>query len=171
MLVRPRRSATIRTRLDMPGAMERLSALVAAPPPEGVARFLSKGHFLGGSVGTSSFNVDYRYHNPKNPQTYTVEGALEDTGEWRVVHLTITAHDPWIAWWMLPLIALLAGLGTYGRARPGAGVLLFLFVVAVVAAANLLYIPDRVAERVSALVASAVRGSVLRGGQWITPPD
>jgi hypothetical protein len=48
---------------------------------------------------------------------------------------------------------------------------LFLFVVAVVAAANLVYIPDKVLGRVSALVASAVRGSVLRGAQWMTPPD
>ena len=41
MLVRPRRTATIRTRLDARTVMERLSALVTAPPPEGLDRFLA----------------------------------------------------------------------------------------------------------------------------------
>ena len=172
MLVRPRRTATIRTRLDGPAVMERLSALVAAPVPEGMSRLMAKGYFLGGgSVATSDFNVEYHFNNLKNAQTYTVDGVLEETPEWRVLRLTLTARDPWIAWWMLVLIALVSAVATLGGARTGAGVMLFLFVVAVVAVANLFYIPDVVADRVSRQVASAVRGSILRNGQWMVPPD
>ena len=48
---------------------------------------------------------------------------------------------------------------------------MLIFVLGVMAFANLLYIPDAVTNRVSGLLAHALRGSVRQGNQWVVPGD
>jgi hypothetical protein len=170
MFIRPCRSATIRTRLDAAEIRERLSSLAAEPPPEGGSAFFAHGYVLGGSVGARDFHLDYKFNSAKNPQTYSVHGAVEETRDWRILRLKLTAHAPWFSKWELGGLVLFLAFSLYTREIPPAGAAsLALFVMALYAGANLFYIPDVVTNRVSSLVAAQVRGSVRQGRQWIVP--
>ena len=171
MFVRACRSATIRTRLDVDSVRERLAALAAQPAPEGMRGFFANGVFEGWEVDAREFRLDYRMPNPKNPQTYAVRGTVQDMRDWRIVRLKLTAHDPWLG-----PIELLFFLGFIAyhvfleELPPRGAVMVLLLVMSVYAFANLLYIPDVVTNRISALIASEVNGSVqLARGGWEVP--
>jgi hypothetical protein len=170
VFVRPCRSATIRTRLDAETVHSRLSVLVNDGAPEGMSRFFADGFFLGGSVGAKDFQLDYRFNSAKNPQTYSVYGRIQETPDWRIVRLKLTAHAPWLSRWEAFFMALYVGFHIYSRQMPaGAGMVIFAFVLAVYAGANLFYIPDVVTNRVSSILASEVRGSVQTSDGWEVP--
>ena len=170
MFVRPCRSATLRTRLDREEIRERLATLAADPPPDGAGIFFAQGFFLGGTVGAQDFHLEYKFNSAKNPQTYSVHGRLEESRDWRLLRLKLTAHAPWVSPWELGALALFLGLSIYfGRIAAGAAVTVALFLMAVYAAANLFYVPDVVTHRVSSLLASQVRGSVKQGREWVVP--
>lgn len=159
VFVRPCRSATIRTRLDGKTVHERLSALAG-----------TAGYFMGGSVGPRDFELTYHFNNHRNPQTYSVYGKVQETPDWRVLRLRLTAYSPWLSRWSLVGLVLYLGFLVYTRdVPPGGAVVLFGFVIAVLAFANLFYIPDVVTSRVSSILASEVRGSVLQRGEWVVP--
>jgi hypothetical protein len=168
--VRPCRSATIRTRLDAEAIRERMSALASEPEPEGFDRMMAHGYFLGGSVGAKDFDIDYRFNSRKNPQTYAVHGKVQETKDWRIVRLKLTAHAPWLSG--LELLFLAGFIVFYiatGELPPRPAIGIFVGVTAVYAIANLLFIPEVVKGRVSGIVASQVSGSVLAGGKWVVP--
>ena len=170
MFVRPCRSATIRTRLDEEAIREQLCAFVDQGSPDGMTRFMAHGYFLGGSVGPREFHLDYKFNSVKNPQKYAVRGRIQDTKDWRVLRLKLTAHAPWLAWYELAALVLFAAFYVHdGRVPPTGAILLVAFVMAIYAAANLLYIPDAVTARVSSMLAFELRGSVLQGGRWVVP--
>jgi hypothetical protein len=171
MNVRPRRSATIRTRLDFEGVRQRLHGFASDGTPDGVDRFLANGYFMGGWVGAREFHLEYRFNSAKNPQTYDVAGTIRDTPDWRIIRLKITAHSPWMGWWGLVVVILYAAFSVYTGEIPAQGVVVVVgLALAFAAFANLLYIPDVVTNRVSALLAGALRGSVLQQGRWVVPP-
>jgi hypothetical protein len=174
MFVRPSRSATVRTRLGREEIHERLAALVAHPPPDGTSAFFAHGYILGGSVSPRDFHLDYQFNSARNPQTYSVQGTVEDTPEWRILRLKLTAQDPWVSKWEVGALLLVLGFSIYGRdVPPGGAVAAALVVVALYVAANLFYVPDMATSRVASLVADQVQGSVRQGSQWVVPegPD
>jgi hypothetical protein len=104
VFVRPCRSATLRSRLDREEIRERLATLAADPPPDGAGLFFAQGFFLGGTV---------KFNSAKNPQTYSVQGRLEESRDWRLLRLRLTAHARWVSPWELGAIALFLGLYVY----------------------------------------------------------
>ena len=171
MNVRPRRSATLRTRLDVEQVRQRVIEVAREGEPDGSEIFISHSYFLGGSVGERDFDLDYRFNSARNPQTYSVVGTIQDTHDWRVVRLKIKAHSPWMGWWVFGGIVLFVAFAVLAEDLPpwggvaGVGV-----AVALAALANLLYVPDVVTSRVCVRLAGALRGSVLQKGKWVVPP-
>ena len=170
MFIRPRRYATLRTRLAPDAVREQLSALTAAEPPGGYDRFMAHGWFLNGRLEGDALAVDYHYHAHKNPQTYAVRATVSETPDWRYVRLRIDAHAPWVEWWIL------LGLGGFvalqsmsGRVGLAGGLGVAGVVLAACALANLVYIPFVVRDRVAAALASELRGSIRQGTHWIVP--
>ena len=170
IFVRPCRSATIRTRLDVDAVRERLTAVATAPAPEGLDALLAKGTFDAWTLGERDFRFDYTVNNPKNRQSYAVKGTIQDARDWRVLRLKLTAHDPWLGRIELGfLVAFILLYVALGEMPPGGAVMVLLFVMAVYAFANLMYIPDVVTGRIAGLLASEINGSVQRGGEWVVP--
>lgn len=171
LFVRPRRQATIRTRLDLEEMRERLAALAAAGEPDGWERFNAHGYFLdGGTVGPSDFVLDYRFNNPKNAQVYSVHGRFEETPDWRYVHIEFEAHEPWMGGWELLGSAAVMAVTVYVRSLPwGAGVGAFAFGTAVWAWANLVYVPHKCCDRAASWIATELSGSVRVGERWVVP--
>lgn len=169
--VRPRRHATVRTRLGLAAVRSRLAALAGLGPPEGWARFRAHGYFLdGGSVGPTDFVLDYRFDNPKNAQVYTVRGAFEETEDWRYVHLAFEAHDPWIGGWELSaMIASAAVLVGLGHLPLVAAACALGFPLAIWAWGNLWFVPGRCCHRAASWIASELSGSVQAGDRWVVP--
>lgn len=165
-----RREATIRTRLDPEAIRERLSALAGEGAPRGWALFRTPGYFVGGTVGERDFTIDYRFMNRKNPQVYAVRGQVHDSGDWRVLHMTLTADRPWLHW--LEIVGIVA-VGCFYVFAGGASLLtaigVTLVLIAFMAIANLLIVPGSVSRRVSSMVAASVDGSVQSGEGWRAP--
>ncbi len=155
----------------MDAVRERLSALAASPPPEGTDRVMAGGFFLGGgAVEGQDLRLSYHFNSAKNAQDYGVRGVLRDTGDWRMIRLTLTARDPWLGPIEMFFLALFLGFHVYFGETPAKGaVVILVAVMALYAIANLLYIPDVVTSRVSDLVASTVNGSVLHRRGWVVP--
>ena len=170
IFVRPCRSATVRTRLDAGGIQERLSVLVN-DRPQGLAWLRAHGTFVGGRVEAKEFTVDYKFNNFKNPQTYAIHGRLEETGEWRILRLRLTAHSPWMSRFELfGLAAVMFFVYIFGRGNGGGALIgFFLVLIGFYAFANLLYIPSSVNRRVAAMVARQIDGDVQRGDAWLAP--
>lgn len=170
VFVRARRSATIRTRLDVETVHERIAALAAEPAAGGMKAFLAHGHFAGWTVEPQDFRFDYTVNNPKNRQSYAVHGTVRDARDWRILRLKLTAHDPWLGRIELGFLAAFTAFYAYsGELPPGFAVFSLLFVMAVYAFANLMYIPDAVTARMAGLIASEVNGSVQSGNDWVVP--
>ena len=171
VLVRPRRTVTIRTRLDLETVRERLSALAAEGEPAGWARFNAHGYFLdGGTVGADGFRLDYRFNNHKHPQVYAVHGTFQETEDWRLVRLELVAQSPWLSVWQLLAMAAGAASTAYFGPVPPIGALLFLGVaVGLAACANLLWVPSVSAGRAAAWLASELSGSFRVGDRWVVP--
>ena len=170
MFVRPSRSATIRTRLDREEIHDRLAALAAHPPPDGTSALFAHGYILGGSVSPRDFHLDYKFNSAKNPQTYSVHGTLEETPDWRILRLKLTAHAPWVSKWEVGALVLFLGVSIYARdMRPGGALAAALLVMAIYAAANLFYVPDAVTQRVSSALAAHLKGSLQQGREWVVP--
>jgi hypothetical protein len=171
VFVRACRSATIRTRLDEEAIRARLSVLVDDPVPDGFGRVLANGYILeGGVVGPREFSLDYRFNSARNPQTYSVHGKVQDTRDWRILRLKLTARDPWLGPVELFFLVLYLALYVFtGEVPPKGAFVILAAVMGLYAAANLLYIPSVVTSRVSCLLASEVHGSVQNGGEWVVP--
>lgn len=171
MFVRPCRSATIRTRLDVDAVRSYLSVLAEEGSPEGVDRLLAHGFFLAGAaVGERDFHFDYRFNSSKNPQTYAVRGTIRDERDWRILRLKLTAHDPWLGPLEAIFLAIFIAFYVFtGEMPPKAAIGIFFGLTGLYAIANLLYIPAVVTARASALLASQVRGSILTGDDWVVP--
>ncbi len=168
MFVRARRSATIRTRLDVEAIRERLSAIARGTPPPG--GFFEKGHFLGGTVGADDFHFDFDFASQKDPQTYTVHGRIQDHQEWRILRLKIVSKGPWMhpLFLVIPAGILLPHLA-YG-VMPEKGLFVaFGVAIAVYAIRNLFFLPDLVTGRVAGEIAAEVNGSVQVGTDWVVP--
>ncbi|HEY2941873.1 MAG TPA: hypothetical protein VGN09_05525 [Vicinamibacteria bacterium] len=171
MPARATRTRTIRTRLEGEALRQRLAALAEEQEPEGARRLLADGFFLAGHVDGQAFDLAYRHNNPRNAQTFDVHGVIDATPDWQILHLRMTAQQPWARWWEIAIwAAVAAGLAVARSIKPGAALVIFAFVNAVYAFANLLYIPDVSAGRIARLVARAVNGSVLENGSWVVPP-
>jgi hypothetical protein len=170
IFVRPCRSATIRTRLDAEAIRERLAFLASEAAPEGFDRLMANGYFLGGYVGPKEFKVDYKFNSSKNPQTYAVHGRVQETKDWRILRLKLTAHSPWLSGIEMVFLAAFVAFYVFtGEMPPGPAVAVFVVVTAIYAFANLMFIPDTVKQRVSSIVAAQVSGSVQIGDQWVVP--
>jgi hypothetical protein len=99
-----------------------------------------------------------------------VRGAIQDERDWRIIRLKLTAHDPWLGRVETLFLAAFTAYHVYlGEVPPKGAVGVLVFVMAVYAVANLLYIPDVVTNRVSALIASEVNGSVQQSRGWVVP--
>ena len=170
IFVRPCRSATIRTRLDAETVRDRLEALAGGGSPEGWDRFMSHGYFLNGRVDAKELHIDYHYNAHRNPQTYAVHGRVQDTRDWRVLRLKMTAHKPWLN---LLETAILLGVAVFymatGEFPPGPALGMVAIVTAIYAFANLMFIPNQVQLRVASMLATQVNGSVQVGDQWVVP--
>lgn len=170
VFVRARRSATIRTRMDVDLVRSRLGDLAASPEPGGMERFTSKGWFTSGWVGEREFRFEYYFNNPKNSQVFDVEGRLVEEPDWRVLRVKMRARNPWLEKWLLVALVFFGGLHVFLEEAPLSAILFVaLFLLLVMFFANYLYIPDVVSRRVAALLASQVRGSVKVGSQWVVP--
>ena len=170
IFVRPCRSATIRTRLDAEAVRDRLSTLAGEGSPEGWDRFMSHGYFLNGRVDVKELHIDYHYNAHRNPQTYAVHGRVQDTKDWRILRLKMTAHSAWLSGIELVILAALLGFWVVtGEKPPAAAVGTLLIVTAVYAFANLLFIPEQVKLRVASMLATQLSGSVQVGDQWVVP--
>jgi hypothetical protein len=169
MFVRPCRSATIRTRLDAKAIRERISFLAGEPPPEGVDRFLSHGYWLNGWVGPTTFDIDYLYNSKHKPR-FAVHGRVQETKDWRILRLKITARAPWLsALELVLLVGFTAFMVATGELPPRGAVASLALVTGIYAFANLLFIPNAVRERVSSMLATQVDGSVRVDGEWVVP--
>ena len=166
VFVRPCRSATIRTRLDPETIRARLAGLADGTEDSGV--IVARGHFLGGGrVDAREFHFDFRLNSAKNAQNYAVHGRVQDTRDWRVLRLKLTAHDRWLAPIELAFLAGFIALHVVFDAMPAGGAVAFLAaLMAMYAFINLLWIPDKVTSRVADIVASTVNGSVQVKGGW-----
>ena len=168
MFVRARRSATVRTRLDVETIRERLGRLARGTPPPG--GLVEKGHFLGGTLGTDDFHLDFRFASAKDPQAYTVHGRIQDHQEWRILRLKVASKDPWMHPWFLVFPVGIVGLHLVYGVMPERGILVaFGVVMAVYAIRNLLFLPDLVTGRVAGEIAATVNGSIKQGDEWVVP--
>lgn len=168
MFVRSRRSAAVRTRLDLETVRERLRRIAGGTPPPG--GFVEKGHFLGGTVGADDFHFDFRFASAKDPQTYTVHGRVQDHRDWRILRLKVVSKDPWMHPLVFVFPAGFLGLHLAYGVWPEEGPLVaFGAVMAVYALKNLFIVPDFVAGRVAGEIAARVNGSVQQGGDWVVP--
>ena len=158
------------TRLDAEAVRERLSALAGEEGPRGWALFRTPGYFIGGTVGEREFTVDYRFMNRKNPQVYAVRGAVQESGDWRLLHMTLTADRPWLHW--LEIVGIVA-VGCFYVFAGGASLVTAIGVtlsfIALMALVNLLIVPGSVSRRVSSMVAARVDGAVQSGEEWRAP--
>jgi hypothetical protein len=170
IFVRPCRSATIRTRLDAQAVHERLVILADEPAPEGWDRMMAHGYFANGRLDDRELRIDYKFNSRRNPQVYAVHAKVQDTKDWRILRIRLTAHAPWLSGIeVLFLAGLLVFYVATGEAPPPAAIATFLVVTAVYAFANLMFIPDQVKARVASIVATQVNGSVLAGDRWVVP--
>ncbi|HET7747519.1 MAG TPA: hypothetical protein VFM29_09485 [Vicinamibacteria bacterium] len=170
VFVRARRSATIRTRSDADFVRAQLTDLAASPEPEGWDRVKAHGYFKSGWVGQRDFHFEYYFNNPKNPHTFDVEGRIVEEPEWRVLRVKLTSQEPWLDRWMLlGMVGMSLFYVFFDDFTVVGMVFLLLFVLLVMLIANFFYIPDVVARRVAALLASEVRGSVKVGSAWVVP--
>jgi hypothetical protein len=169
--VRPRRRALVRTRLDRDAIRARLTALGAEEEPRGLKRFTAHGYFLEGVVvGPSSFVLEYCFNSLRNPQVYAVHATIEESQDWRFVHLELVARDPWTSGWELLAAAAVAACAVYfGPVPPAGGFLMFAIVVAVFACANLLWVPTVSSGRVAAWIADELSGSFRVDRHWVVP--
>ena len=169
---RPHREAQIRTRGSVEEVLGCLRRFVTGPTPAGLQQFLAKGYFSNGTLGDREFQVDYRFNSLRNPQTYVVHGTIEDSPDWRFVRLTIEARTPWLgAWSFVGLVAYAAFQVYVGRLPAGASIFIVAFVIALLALANVLYIPGVAAARIAHRVARELYGSVFENGAWVVPED
>ena len=171
MFVRPCRSATIRTRLDLDAVRARLSGLAAQGTPPGSEVWVSRGFIRpGGSVDAHDFRLDFRLNSARNQQTYAVRGHLQDTNDWRVLRLTLTAHDPWLSRVELFFLVVFTGLyAVTGEMPPGGAIAALLGLMALYAFVNLLWVPDMVTGRVTGILATELNGSIQRRDEWVVP--
>jgi hypothetical protein len=168
VFVRARRSATIRTRLDVETIRERLSALARGTTPPG--GLVEKGHFLGGTVGADDFHFDFHFASQKDPQTYTVHGRIQDHLEWRILRLKVVAKGPWMHPLILVVPAGVVGVHlAFGFLPEKAFVVSCGVVLVIYALRNLLFLPDLVTGRVAGEIAATVSGSVQQGKGWVVP--
>jgi hypothetical protein len=170
VFVRATRSATIRTRMDAGEVRVKVEEVAARERPTGSEALFAHGYFLGGGVEGDEIWLDYRFNSARNPQTYRVRGRIQDAKDWRILRLVLTAHDPWLSG--IELMVLVGFSGFYvwmGEMVPRGALVILAFVLGVYAVSNLLYIPSVVAQRVSALLASEVHGSVQSGSKWVVP--
>jgi hypothetical protein len=171
MFLRARRQALIRTRLDTETVLTRVKEMVESPAPEGTGIVFAHGYPVGGTVGKDEFLFDYHFDSRKNPQTFEVRGMVDDASEWRVLRIDLRAHDPWMNGWSVLAMAAFAVFIVVTDDVPVGGALALVgFVLAVHAAANLFYIPETVATRVTRELAARVHGSVFTRGDWVVPP-
>lgn len=169
MLGRARRSAMVRTRLPLERILEALEPLAEGGDPD-KDRFTAHGWFLGGTLGESDFQLQYRTNSAKNAQTYVVTGVVGEEQGWRIVRLELVARDPWmspVTLGLLPLL-LLVPVYTGDISLPRAGAIVG-GVSLLYAVANLLFVPTVAEGRVAALLAARIRGSVRRGSEWLVP--
>ena len=170
MFVKPTRSALVRTRLDAEAIREALADLVAAEQPEGMKGFLAHGYFFDGSVDDHEFHASYHYNAQKNPQTYDVRGLVQKTPDWRIVRLTIRAQAPWMSAGRDRLHGVVRrGRRAGWRIQDPDGDGSMLLVLAIYGSVNLVFIPDKVLNRVAAHIATLLRGSVQVGRTWVVP--
>lgn len=164
MLVRARRSAVVRTKLDREAVLERVSRLAREGAHDGPTRGRAHGFFEGGRVADDTFDIAYRFNNRKNPQVYAIHGRVEDTDEWRIVHLEMTADT---AWPSLVEISVGVVIGVVyviaGGMPPLRSVAAFLTLMALFALANLVLVPAGVRKHVSSIVARQLDGTVVAG--------
>ena len=162
MLVRARRSAVVRTRLHGEAVLERVSRLAREGAHDGPTRGRAHGFFEGGRVGDDTFDVDYRFNNRKNPQVYAIHGRVEDTNEWRIVHLEMTAQTRWPSLVEIAVGVLIGVVYVIARDMPPLrSVAAFLTLMALFALANLVLVPAGVRKHVSSMVARHLDGTVL----------
>ena len=168
MFVRSRRSAAVRTRLDVETVRDRLLRLTGGTPHPG--GFVEKGRFLGGRVEDDEFRFDFHMATAKDPQAYTVHGRIQDHREWRILRLKVVSKDPWMHPLFLVFPVGFLGLHlAYGLMPEKGPMVAFGVVMAVYAFKNLFVVPDFVAGRVAGEIAAAVNGSVQRGDAWVVP--
>jgi hypothetical protein len=168
--VRPRRRAVVRTRLDRDAIRERLTALAMEEEPRGLKRVTAHGYFLEGGVVGPSFVLEYLFNSIRNPQVYAVHATIEESRDWRFVHLELVARDPWTSGWELLLAAAGAACAVYfGPVPPAGGFLMFAIVVAVFACANLLWVPTVSSGRVAAWIADELSGAFRVDRRWVVP--
>ena len=168
MFVRARRSATIRTRLDVETIRERLSAIARGTPHPG--GLVEKGRFLGGTVGADDFHLDFDFASQKDPQQYTVHGRIQDHKEWRILRLKVASKDPWMhpLFLVVPATVFAVHLA-FGFLPEKPFVVSCGVVMAVYALKNLFFLPDLVTGRVAGEIAAEVNGSVQVGHDWVVP--
>ena len=118
MLVRPCRSAAIRTRLDLEAVRERLARV--ARGTESPDTPVVRGHVLSGTVGPDDFHLDFRFQSDRNPQKYSVHGRIQDAQDWRILRLRLTARDPWLGPVELIVLAGFIALNVWPRVCPPA---------------------------------------------------
>jgi hypothetical protein len=170
MFVKPTRSALVRTRLDADAIREALVELTSAQEPAGMEGLIAHGYFLDGQLEDREFRFNYHYNAQKNPQTYGVRGLIQDSPEWRVIRLTIKAQAPWLSAVELGILAVALAVMAYGNYKgPGFVIATLAVVVAIYGFANLVYIPDKVRNRVADAVARRVRGAVQQHREWVVP--
>jgi len=150
-LFRPRRTATLKTRLAAQQVLDRVRSEIARARWDAIT---------GGEVGASEFRLGYHFAAHKNPQHYTIHGSIEDRGDWRFVRLTADADVPWIEPLLLAFCAGLAYLPYFlGGGSAKAGTVILTFVVALLAFVNILWVPDTVIRRVCRILIRDLQAS------------
>jgi hypothetical protein len=170
VFVRPTRSAMIRTRLDREEIDRRLSELAERHAPVGLARLLTGDYTTDGAVGSGGFTLTYVFNARRNRQPYTVHGSVNETPDWRLIRLKLTAQTPWMTAWSIAVLGAYLGYLVYADGlgvEPAVWILFF--VLLLFAMVNLLYVPAAVTRRVADLIAGQLSGSVLRGRAWVVP--
>ena len=167
----PRKTALIRTRLDVARVLERVSGLIDDPTAKGAGRWLAGGYFTGGTVGSRDFQLEYFYNSAENSQTFDVAGTVQDDTAWRVVHLTIEPQQSAMG---VVLVAAVVVFFTGGSVWAGAMTALQAIgvtagILGLLAVVQLLFLPKVVSSRVSRRIAETVDGSIFQRGEWKVP--
>jgi hypothetical protein len=165
MFSRARRSATLRTRLPVTRVLEALRPLAEGGDPD-EGRSQAQGWFLGGTLGESSFQLQYR----NDGQNYVVTGIVVDEADWRMVRLRLVAREPWMSPWMLGLLPATSCVPLYfGEISLLHVAAMFALFVGYSAITNVFLSPAVAAHHVAAVLASRIRGSIRHGADWIVP--
>jgi hypothetical protein len=168
--VRRTRSFVIRTRMPLGDVQARIAALVRG------ADRTADGAFAPGSTNGREFSFGFAMppDSDDDVERFDVSGRIQDSAEWRSVHVRVVPRDSWTGTWATVTLLFGGSLAAFAYFLRELSVETAAFVLAFGVGLNvllaLLLDQNLAAPRVANRVARAIEGTVHLRGHWTEPP-